>query len=124
MVKDLLHEKPCPSKGVRDENYVSETAERRKPFQSRLYPPRYERGQLRMGQNSWDFKKIGKIVAWFACTFGGFGGFLQWIGIKPKDLAMTQSIPIPDVLWLLRQKQGEGVPQVADRCWANVQSNS
>src|SRR5579863_2405821 len=26
---------------------------------------------------------------------------LEWLGIKPKDLAMTQSITIPHALWLL-----------------------
>jgi hypothetical protein len=44
---------------------------------------------------------IGKLIAWAACVFGGFASFLTWLGIKPKDLAMSQSIPIPHVLWLL-----------------------
>jgi hypothetical protein len=52
-------------------------------------------GQWRMEKHPW------KIIAWIACTLGGFASFLQWLGLKPKDLAMTSSIPIPHVLWLL-----------------------
>ena len=32
---------------------------------------------------------------------GGFGSFLQWLDLKPKDLALSQSITIPHALWLL-----------------------
>jgi hypothetical protein len=46
-------------------------------------------------------RSIGRVVAWFACTLGGFGSFLQWLGLKPKDLGLSQSISIPHVLWLL-----------------------
>lgn len=45
--------------------------------------------------------QTAKTVAWIACILGGFGSFMQWLGIKPKDLAMTQTITIPHVLWLL-----------------------
>lgn len=44
---------------------------------------------------------VGKFVIGAACLLGGFGSFMQWAGIKPKDLAMSQSIAIPHVLWLL-----------------------
>jgi hypothetical protein len=46
-------------------------------------------------------KEVAKLIAWIACTLGGFASFLQWLGIKPKDLAMTQSIAVPHILWLL-----------------------
>src|SRR5580700_5386709 len=44
---------------------------------------------------------IGKLIAWIACLLGGFGSFMQWLGIKPKDLGMDQSTPVPHVLWLV-----------------------
>ena len=45
--------------------------------------------------------EIGKFIGWAACTIGGFASFLQWLEIKPKDLAMSQSIPVPHTLLLL-----------------------
>jgi hypothetical protein len=44
---------------------------------------------------------IGKIVLGGICILGILGSFFQWVGVKPKDLAMTQSIFIPHSLWLL-----------------------
>lgn len=40
-----------------------------------------------------------KLSVEISCILGGLASFLTWIGIKPKDLAMTH--PIPHIFWLL-----------------------
>lgn len=47
------------------------------------------------------FLAVGKFAGWVACILGGLASFLQWLGVKPRDLAMTQTPPLPHVLWLL-----------------------
>ncbi len=42
-----------------------------------------------------------KFVAWIACILGGFGSFMQWLGIKPADLAMSHQAAVPHALWLV-----------------------
>jgi hypothetical protein len=42
--------------------------------------------------------EIGKFAGWIACILGGLASFLQWLGVRPKDLAMT---PLPHVLWII-----------------------
>lgn len=46
-----------------------------------------------MQKPSWDF------VGWIACL-GGFASFMQWLGVTPKDLAMTRPVAVPHILWL------------------------
>ncbi len=48
-------------------------------------------------------RKINLWLLFFSgiSALGGLACILEWLGIKPKDLAMSQSIPVPHVLWLL-----------------------
>jgi len=45
--------------------------------------------------------EILKFIAEITCILGGFASFLTWLGVKPKDLAMSQSMHVPHFLWLL-----------------------
>jgi hypothetical protein len=72
--------------------------------------------QLAMGKNLLTF---GKVVAWIACVLGGFASFLSWLEIKPKDLAMNQSIPVPHVLWLLLALALFGVA-IGSAVWSGI----
>lgn len=47
------------------------------------------------------WREIGKFIGWIASTLGGLASSLIWLGVKPKDLAMTQTITIPRALWLI-----------------------
>jgi hypothetical protein len=42
-----------------------------------------------------------RMAIQFIFILGGLGSFLTWVGVRPRDLAMTRSIPVPHILWLL-----------------------
>jgi hypothetical protein len=46
-------------------------------------------------------KAVFKFIAELLIVLGAVACIFQWLGIKPKDLAMSQSITIPHALWLL-----------------------